>query len=147
MASSVKRANLGDTRRALGDNDEVDRDEDAEDDQADDEVAPHHELGEPGHHVAGCVLSLAAMGQDHARRRHVQREAQNCRDQQHGRKGRKIERTLDPQRDHQDQGRQRDREGKAQVDQKSGNRQDQYRHHGDDTDRERDVGTDPTLRC
>ena len=108
-----------------------------EDDQANDEVAPHHELGEPGHHVAGCVFSLAAMRQDRARRRHVQREAQNCRDQQHGRKGRKIKRTLDPQRDHQDQGRQRDREGKAQVDQKSGNRQDQYRHYGDDTDRER----------
>ena len=39
-------ADFGDTRRALGDDDEVDDDQDHEDDQADDEVAAHHEAGE-----------------------------------------------------------------------------------------------------
>ena len=58
------RADLGDTRRALGDHDEVDRDQDREDDQADDEIAAHHELGEAGDDVAGGVLALAAVRQD-----------------------------------------------------------------------------------
>ena len=40
------RADLGDTRRALGDDDEVHHDEDQEDDEADDEIAGHHQLGE-----------------------------------------------------------------------------------------------------
>ena len=38
------RADFRDTRRALGDDDEIDRDQDGEDDQADDEIAAHHEL-------------------------------------------------------------------------------------------------------
>ena len=37
------RADFGDTRRALGDDDEIDDDQDEEDDQADDEIAAHHE--------------------------------------------------------------------------------------------------------
>ena len=58
------RADFGDTRRALGDDDEIDRDQDREDDQADDEVAAHDELGEAGDDVAGGVLALAAVRQD-----------------------------------------------------------------------------------
>ena len=58
------RADFGDTRRALGDHDEIDRDQDREDDQADDEVAAHDELGEAGDDVAGRVLALAAARQD-----------------------------------------------------------------------------------
>jgi hypothetical protein len=37
------RADLGDARRTLGDDDEIDDDQDQEDDQADDEVAAHHQ--------------------------------------------------------------------------------------------------------
>ena len=37
------RADLGDARRALGDDQEVDRHQDDEDDDADDEIAAHHE--------------------------------------------------------------------------------------------------------
>jgi hypothetical protein len=41
------RADLRDTRGALGDDDEIDRDKDGEDDQADDEVAPITNLENP----------------------------------------------------------------------------------------------------
>ena len=37
------RADFGDTRRALGDDEEIDRDQDEEDDDADDEIAAHDE--------------------------------------------------------------------------------------------------------
>ena len=92
------RADFGDTRRALGDDDEVHDDQDHEDDEADDEVAAHDEVREAGDDVAGGVRALVAMRQDHARRRDVERQPQHGGDQQDGREGREIERPLDPQR-------------------------------------------------
>ncbi len=49
------RADFGDPRRALGDDEEVDRDEDREDHEADDEIAAHHEFGEAADHVAAAL--------------------------------------------------------------------------------------------
>lgn len=40
------RAHFRDTRRALGDDEEIDDDQDAENHQTDDEIAAHHELRE-----------------------------------------------------------------------------------------------------
>ncbi|MGY3656853.1 hypothetical protein ACVJ19_003516 [Bradyrhizobium sp. USDA 376] len=132
-------ADLGDTGRALGNHDEIHRDEDREDDQADDEVATHDEFGEAGDDIAGGVLALPAARQDEARGRDVERQAQDGRDQQHGREGREIQRPLDPQRDHQDQRRQRDRDGKAEIDQDRRNGQKQDREHGHDAGRKEGV--------
>ena len=133
------RADFGDTRRALGDDDEVDDDQDQEDDQADDEIAAHHQLREAGDDVAGGVRALVAMRQDHARRRDVERQAEHGGDQQDRREGREIERPLDPQRHHQDQHRERDREGQPDVDQEGRDRQEQHRQDDDDAEREADV--------
>ncbi|MGY4630088.1 hypothetical protein ACVWY3_007844 [Bradyrhizobium sp. USDA 4486] len=132
-------ADFGDTRRTLGDHHEIHRDQNREDDQADDEVAAHDEFGEAGDDVARGLLALPAARQDQAGRRHVERQAQNRRDQQHGRKSGEIERPLDPQRDHQDQRRQRDREGKPEIDQDGRDRQEQDREHGHDAAREEGV--------
>ncbi|MGY4462988.1 hypothetical protein ACVWYI_006948 [Bradyrhizobium sp. LB13.1] len=133
-------ADFGDTRRALGDHDEVYRDQNREDDQADDEVAAHDELREAGNDVARGVFPLPAARQDQTSRRDVQRQPQDRGDQQHGRESRKIERPLDPQRDHQDQRRQCDREGEAEIDQDRRDRQEQDREHGHDTACEKGVG-------
>ena len=70
------RADLGDTRRALGDDDEVDRDQDDEDDDADDEIAAHHELREAGDDVAGGRRPFGAVRQDQPRRGDVERQPQ-----------------------------------------------------------------------
>ena len=55
-------ADFRDTGRALGDNDEVDRDDDGEDDEADDEVAAHHEAREPADDIAGRIGAFRAVG-------------------------------------------------------------------------------------
>ena len=68
-----------------------------------------------------------------------ERQAQHRRDQQHGREGREIERLLDPQRDHQDQDRERDRERQPEVDQDRRDRQEQDREDRENADREADV--------
>ena len=82
-------ADFGDTRGALGDDDEVHHDQDHEDDEADDEVAAHHQLGEAGDDVAGGMRALVAVRQDHARGGDVERQPQHGGDQQHGRERRR----------------------------------------------------------
>ena len=57
-------ADFGDARRALGDDEEVDRDQDQEDDDADDEIAAHDEPGEAADDVAGRGRPLGAVRQD-----------------------------------------------------------------------------------
>ena len=111
------RADLGDTRRALGDDEEVDGDEDQEDDDADDEIAAHHQPREAGDDVARRRVAAAAMRQDQARGRDVERQPQHGGDQQHRRKRRELQRLLDPQRHHEDQHGQRDGKRQAEVDQ------------------------------
>jgi hypothetical protein len=119
------RANLGDAGRALGYDDEIHDDEDEEDDQADDEIAGHDEVREASDDMAGGVHAFVAVGQDHARRRDVQRQSQHGRDQQDGREGREIERALNPQRHHEDQHRNRDGDGQTDIDHEGRYRQEQ----------------------
>ncbi|MEY9354637.1 hypothetical protein ABIG05_009076 [Bradyrhizobium japonicum] len=133
-------ADFGDTRRTLGDHDEIHRDQNREDDQTDDEVAAHDELREAGNDVARGGFPLPASRQDQTGGRNVESQPQDRRDQQHGWEGGEIERALDPQRDHQDQRRQRNRDGEAEVDQDRRNRQEQDREHGHDAAREKGVG-------
>ena len=80
IASSVKRAPtsaiaLG----ALGDDDEVDDDQDREHDEADGEVAADHEVAERLDHLAGRAGAGVAVEQHHAGRGDVEREAEQRR--------------------------------------------------------------------
>ena len=143
---SEARADFRDTRRTLGDHDEIHRDQDSENDQADDEVAAHDEIGESGHDVAGRGLALIAMRQDEPRRADIEREPQDGREQEHGWKGGKFQRPLDPERHHQNQGRQGDGDREAEIDQQRGDRQDQDRDDGHDSEGEQHVAADPPLR-
>ncbi len=51
-------ANLGDARCTLGDDEEVDRDQDDEHHGADDEVAAHHEVGKSCDDMPGRIVAL-----------------------------------------------------------------------------------------
>ena len=110
------RADLGDAGRALGDDEEIDGDQDEEDDHPDDEVAAHHQGGEPADDVAGGGDSLGAVRQDQPRRRDIERQPQDGRHQQDGGKRGKLQRLLIHRRDHQDQHGQRDRQRQPEVD-------------------------------
>ena len=55
------RADFGDARRALGDDHEIDGQQDGEDDEADDEIAAHHEPREAADDEAGGVRPLGAV--------------------------------------------------------------------------------------
>ncbi len=132
-------ADLGDAGGALGDDDEVHHDQDQEHDQPDDEIARHDQVGKAADHVAGRVGALVAVSEDDACGGDVERQPQHGGDQQDRREGRKIERPLDPQRHHQDQDRDGDRERQPDIDHEGGDRQEQDRQDGDDADREEDV--------
>jgi len=69
------RADFRDTRRALGDDDKIDGDENDEDDDADDEIAAHHKLGEARDDMTCRRRTLRALRKNEARRRHVERKA------------------------------------------------------------------------
>ena len=132
-------AHFGNTRRALGDDDEVDHDQDQEHDQADDEITAHDQLGKTANDVARRVRAFIAVRQDHARGGDVERQPEHRGDEQDGREGREVERPLDPQRDHEDQHRNGDGKRQPDVDDEGGNRQKQDRQDGDDAEREAHV--------
>ena len=135
------RADFGDAGRALGDDDEIDHDQDQEDDQADDEIAAHHQIGKAADHIAGRIHALVPFGQYDARRRDVERQPEHRRDQQDRWKRREVQRPRNPQRDHQDQDGKRDRERQADIDEERWDRQEEHRQDRDDADREADVAS------
>ncbi len=132
-------AHLGDTGCPLGDDEEVHRDQDHEDDDSDDEIAAHHELREALDDVAGGVDALLTVRQDQARGGDAQGEPQQGRDQKDGGESREFEGLLNPERHHQDQHRQGDREGEADIDQYRRNRQEENRQDRDDAGRETEI--------
>ncbi len=83
---------FGHAARALGDHHHVDDHDDREDEQADDIVAADQETAERLDDVTGGTLAGVAVDQHDAGGRHVQRQAQQGREQQDGREGREIER-------------------------------------------------------
>ena len=135
------RPDLCNSGRALGDDDEIHHDEDQEHDEADDEVAAHHEAGEAADHIAGGVGALIAVGEDDARGRDVQRQAQHGDDQEDCREGGEIQRALNPQRHHEDEYGDGDGEGKAQIDEEGRYGQEQDRKDRDDADGESDIAS------
>ena len=130
---------LGDAAGALRDHHEVHDHQDREHDDADHEVAAHHEVAECLDHVAGGVGAVVAVGEDQARGRKVQREAEHRRDQQNRGERGEFERRMNEQRRHQDQYREDDRARKQQIEQERRQRQDQHDEDREDADREREV--------
>ena len=132
-------ADFGDARRALGDDEKVDRHQDQEHDDADDEIAAHHQLGETADDVARGGRPLFAAREDEPRRRDVERQPEDRRDQQHRGKGGELQRLLNPQRHHQDQHRKRDRQRQAEVDHRRRHRQEEQAEDQDDADGKGDI--------
>ena len=83
---------FGNTLGTLGDHDEVDHDKDGEHDQADGEVTTDQKVAERLDDCTGSACTIMAFHQHHACRGHVQRQAQQGGQQQHGREGRKVQR-------------------------------------------------------
>ncbi len=133
------RADFGDTGGTLGDNDEVDGDQDQKDDQTDHEVAGHDEAGEARNHAARRRRPLVAVRKDDTRRRNVQRQANHGRDQQHGWKRREIQRTLDPERHHEDEDRKCYGKGQPDIHQNDRNGQEQHAEDRYDAQCETDI--------
>ena len=126
---------LGHAAGAVGDDHELDHDQDQEHHEADDHVAADDELAEVVDHAAG-----AALGQDQAGDRHVDGQPEQRGEQQEAREGREVERLVQVHgRDHHRQ-RRRDVDRDEQVDQHRGQRDDQHRHHHDDGERCDQVG-------
>jgi hypothetical protein len=125
-------ADLGDARGALGDDEKIDRDENQKDDEADDEIAAHHEAGKAADDVAGRRHALRAMRQDEPGRRQIERQPQQRRHQQHRRKRREFQRLADPQRHHQDDDGQGDRQRQPDIDQRRRHRQEEDAENEDD---------------
>ena len=87
------RADLGHAPGAVGDDDELDHDEDQEDHQADDHVAADDEFAERLDDAA-----RVAGGEDQARDRHVDRQAEHRRQQQQAGEGGEVERLAEVHR-------------------------------------------------
>ncbi len=140
------RAHFGDAARALGDDHEADDGQDDEDDDADDEVAAHDERAERLDDVAGGMGPGMAVRQDETRRRHVQRQPDHGRDQQHGRERAEVERPPGHDRDQQDQDRQRDGDREADVEQEARDRNHQHTDDDHDEDGEQQVALPEHVR-
>ncbi|MNX81503.1 hypothetical protein D3C86_1131920 [compost metagenome] len=129
------RAHFGDTPRTLGDHDEVDDGQDHENDDPDREVAAHQEVAERLDHLARRVGAGVAVQQHDPGGRHVQRQAQQGREQQHGRKGGEVQRLAREHGHQQDHHGQRNVEGEQQVQQERGQGQYHHAQHHHDQDR------------
>ena len=73
---------LGDAAGALGDDHEINHQQDREQDHADQHVPAHQQSTEGGHHMAGGQHALAAVLQDQPGGGDVERQAEQGREQQ-----------------------------------------------------------------
>ena len=135
------RRDFRDPARTLGDDHEVHNDQDDEHHHADNEIASHHEAAKDLDDVAGRLRAFMAMGEDEAGGRNVERQPQQCRQQQHGWKGRKFKRLFDQQRRHQDEDGQRDRNRQKEVEQEWRDRDDEHHHQRHHAEPERIFAT------
>jgi hypothetical protein len=123
------RADFGDAARTLGHHHEIDDREDGEHDDADRIVAADHELAEGLDHMSGGARALVAVQQHHAGRGDVERQPQQCGQQQYGREHRKVERPRHVDHCHRHQHRDGDVEGEQHVERYRRQRQDDHRQH------------------
>ncbi len=125
------RGDFRNTLRALGHHHEVDDHQDGKHDQADGEVAADQEVAEGLDHRAGGPRTGMAFEQHDARGGHVERQAHQRGQQQHGRKSREVQRPEHVGRDHHHHQRHGDVDGEQDVEQPGRQRQ---HHHGKDGD-------------
>ena len=122
-------ADLGHAAGTVGDDDELDDEQDREHDQADDQRAADHEVAEGVDHLAGeAVEEHEAGGAD------VEREAEQRHHQDDGRERGEVERAVHEHRGQQDQQRADDVERDQQVEHDGRQRDDQHHHDEDDAD-------------
>ena len=126
---------LGDASGAVGHDHELDHDQDQEDHEPDHDVSADDELTEVADDAAGVAL-----GQDQARHRHVDGQAEHRGQQQEAWERRELERLLQVHRRDHDRQRHRDVHRDEQVEQHRRERDDQHRHDHDDPDRRDQIG-------
>ena len=131
------RADLGNALGTLGDDDEVDDDQDRKHDQADREVVADQHVAEGLDHLAGGARAVVAAHQHHARRCHVQRQAHQRGHQQHRRQRREVQRLDHLRRHHHHHQRHRDVQREQQVQRQRRQRQHHHRQHQHDEGRHR----------
>ncbi len=129
------RGHFGDPARTLRDHHEVDHDQDDEDDDTDRVVAAHQEMAERLDHMTGRARTGMALQQHDAGRCHIQRQAQQGREQQHTRECGEFERFAGVHADQQHHHRHRDIEGEQQIEHERRQRQDHHAQDQDDQDR------------
>jgi hypothetical protein len=109
------RGHFGDPSGTLGDDDEVDDDQDRKHHQADGIVAADQEMSEGFDDLPGGAGPGMSFEQDDARRRDVERQPQQRRHQQDGREDGEIERLHHAHGDQHDDHRDGDVEGEEKV--------------------------------
>ena len=129
------RADFGHATRTLGDDDEVDDDQNAEHHQADSVVAADDEFAEGLDHLARGRGSGVTFEQHHPGGGDVQRQPQQGGHQQDGREHREIQRAQGIDRHQQHDQREGDVEGEQHVQRHRRQRNHHHRQHHDDQDR------------
>ena len=129
------RAHFGDTSRALGDDHEVDHHQDNEHHNTHRIIAAHQEMAEGFDHLARRIRAGVALQQHHAGGGHVQRQAQQGGDQQHGGEYREVQRMRGVHAHQQHHDRHRDIEGEQDIQHQR--RQRQHHHRQDHHDQHR----------
>jgi len=130
------RRDFGHAPCALGDDDHVDDEEDAEHKQTNGEIAADQKLPEAFDHFACSCPALVPGHQHHAGRSDIESQAKQGRKQQHRRKGREIERGARVQRHHQHSGGNRDVEDEEDVEQQRRDGEHHQREEREDPDRQ-----------
>ena len=128
---SEARCDLGNTARALGDDDEIDDDENDENDGADDVVALDEHMAEGFDDITG-----EAVEQDESRGGDVQRQSQQCDGKENGGEGGELRGILHVDDHEQDHQRNADVHGKKEIQRPSWDGDDQKEDDSEESERE-----------
>jgi len=132
---SEARTDFGDTSGALGDDHEIDNNQDDEHHQSHRVVTADQKMAKRFDHLACGSGPGVSLQQHHAGGSHIERQTQQGGDQQHRREHRKIKRPGGIHRHQQNHDRQRDIERKQNIQQHW--RQRQHHHRQDHHDQQR----------
>ncbi len=125
---------FGDAPGAFGDDDEVDKDEDAKDDETHDVIAPDDEIAEGLDDVPGVTIQ-----QDQTSRGNIQGKTVECNEQEQRGKTGEIRGRLDVKDNEQDEERECDADGEQPVEQERGDRQDHQEHRSEQSNRQEEI--------
>ena len=117
---------FGNALRTAGDYDELNGHQDREDDETDDQVSPNDERSECWNDRTDGARRRSG-GEDEPRRRDVERESKEGRDQERGREGGELERIVDRNGKQEHERRPKDVDAEQEVEQPRRQRYDQNR--------------------